>query len=217
MTNEDIDLPIYDTDEKLKSKYHKIWEANCQLKELYKDYTEFAETMEAKDKLVEKLRQEDVANMKKWCTGKTNTLSVNYFMSESDIVKYVSVRYQLDKQEFLKTGIWPKEQFLERDYNWSYYYFLQLTDMSINLDKYLDFDYDNKEFPRDRLIEIFFSYGLCGLSKFYTYVNSKLKHYKYACNKYVEKDFDEYMREQIMNNIETLNGLAALNTFLGRR
>ena len=62
--------------------------------------------------------------------------------------------YYKDKQEYLRTGVWPKTNLPKKNHYWAKYFFLQLTDDDVKLDKYFDFDYDTKVWTREKLIDL---------------------------------------------------------------
>ena len=146
----------------------------------------------------------DEAN--KWINGEikmmTPILSAE-INNDTDIIKYITSKYQNDKKEYLNTGNWPKVMFYQRDMLWSYYYYLQLTDMSINLEKYLDFDYDTSKWNRSRLISAVHQYGLNALYQIclYSGQDSNLS-------------FDEYMRNKMKTELEEMERREKFNQFL---
>jgi len=94
-------------------------------------------------------------------------------MNFNEIVNYVVKKYYNDRKEYLNTGIWPKSFFDNDEFVWIYYNYLKITDYSINLNKYLDFDYANL-FSRDRLVELMNKYGQNILVDLYIYYSSDL-------------------------------------------
>ena len=84
----------------------------------------------------------------------------------------IKEKYLFDKNRYLTTGNWPKNLFNYRDDKWEYYYYLQLMDKDIDLEKYLDFDYDVDKWKRDDIINLIDDYGLGILLAFYIYSNT---------------------------------------------
>ena len=112
---------------------------------------------------------------KEWANKEINTIPSMVAFSiydDAEMVSLVKTRYENDKKEYLESGQWPKGAFFRRDDMWSYYFFLQLTDTTINLEKYLDFDYDSSKFDRDSLISIVFRHGFKVLFLFCLYISS---------------------------------------------
>ncbi len=106
------------------------------------------------------------------------------FDSEESMLKEIEKIYENDKQDYLEKGKWPNTRFLYRNDIWAYYYNLQLNDKDINLDKYLDFDYNTEEWSRERLLELVNKYGRNILFQFCCYEGSNS-----------DKDFDEWLEE----------------------
>ena len=128
------------------------------------------------------------------------------FKDYNEKIKYAAYMYFNDKKEYLSTKTWPTKKFWYRDLIWTYYYYLQLTDYSIDLDNYLDFSYDTNKWTKKELIDLMLKYGTSVLFKFSIYVGLN-----------TDKSFDEwYTREYLekhsyLDNIqETLN---SFNTF----
>ena len=84
-------------------------------------------------------------------------------------------KYLMDKKSYLNTGIWPNNIFNYRDDMWEYYYYLQLMDKDIDLEKYLDFDYDVDKWKRDDIIDLINEYGLGILLALNIYSNIETK------------------------------------------
>ena len=147
---------------------------------------------------------EDEAN--KWINGEIKMMApmasaaIN---NDTDIIKYATAKYQNDKKEYLKTGNWPEVMFYRRDMLWSYYYYLQLTDMNVNLEKYLDFDYDTNKWNRSKLISAVHQYGLNALFqiRLYSDQDSNLS-------------FDDYMRNKMKVELERIEQREKFNQFL---
>ena len=93
------------------------------------------------------------------------------FENVGELIDAVKRRYEQDKKVYLATGSWPNIHFVYRDNVWDYYYYLQLMDKDINLDKYLDFDYDTTKWTRDDIIEIINRYGMGILFALSLYIN----------------------------------------------
>ena len=114
------------------------------------------------EKSLNKIKQaiEEAANL--WIEGKLEYLPplTSLYMKTDDIVKYINKRYKKDKQEYLKTGIWPVVHFYRYDNIYNYYYLLKITDPDLELDKYLDVEYDSKEWPKERIIGLIFERGI---------------------------------------------------------
>ena len=110
--------------------------------------------------------------------------------TEEDAAKYAFNKYQIDKKTYLESGTWPTGMFYNRDTLWNYYYFYQLTDMSIELDKYFDFDYDTSIFDRNKLLESVHIYGMDVILHFYSFMHSRTK-----------KSFDEYMADKAISSV----------------
>lgn len=111
------------------------------------------------------------------------------FDSEESMLKEIEKIYENDKQDYLEKGKWPNTRFLYRNNIWAYYFYLQLNDKDINLDKYLDFDYNTEEWSRERLLELVNKYGRNILFTFCCYSNSGFD---------LDKDFDEWYEEDRM-------------------
>ena len=73
------------------------------------------------------------------------------FISTNEKLKYAAYIYYNDKMIYAKTKKWPKRHFLVRDLVWTYYYYLQISDTNLDLDKYLDFTYDTNKYKRKDL------------------------------------------------------------------
>ncbi len=92
------------------------------------------------------------------------------FKTYYDKIKYAAYIYFNDKKEYLKTGIWPTKKFLQRDLIWTYYYYLQITDHNIDLDKYLNFPYETNKWTREDIENLMLKYGTNVLFKFAIYI-----------------------------------------------
>lgn len=106
------------------------------------------------------------------------------FISTNEKLKYAAYIYYNDKMIYAKTKKWPKRHFLVRDLVWTYYYYLQISDTNLDLDKYLDFTYDTNKYKRKDLERLMINYGTSVLFKFSIY-NSLRE----------EKDFDIWVKE----------------------
>ena len=95
------------------------------------------------------------------------------FTGKEIAIDDVREKYLIDKKEYQKTGVWPEIEFTYRDDRWEYYYYLQLMDNSLDLTKYLDFDYDTNKFKRIDLINLINEYGFGILFALYIYTNIK--------------------------------------------
>ena len=95
------------------------------------------------------------------------------FIDKDSKIKYTEEKYFNDKEEYLKTNVWPEVGASYRDSIWAYYYYLQITDRSINLNKYFDFDYDTTKWTRDKLKELMNKYGRNILFAFGVYSSVK--------------------------------------------
>ncbi len=95
------------------------------------------------------------------------------FTKEEIHVDSVREKYLQDKQKYLETGVWPEVKYYVRDDAWEYYYYLQLMDKDLNLDKYFDFDYDINKFSRDDLISLINEYGLGVILTIYIYTKAE--------------------------------------------
>lgn len=106
------------------------------------------------------------------------------FVDNNEKLKYAAYIYFTDKLTYSKTKEWPIRHFLIRDLVWTYYYYLQISDCSLELDKYLDFRYDTNKYKRKDLEKLMNNYGTSVLYKFSVY-NSRNE----------EKDFDSWIIE----------------------
>ncbi len=95
---------------------------------------------------------------KKWVDNSALYLKIDCDSVES-LHKQIEEIYKEDKTQYLETGIWPDIIFRNRDGYWAHYYYLQLTDPKVKLEKYLDFDYNVHDWPRERIIELANKYG----------------------------------------------------------
>ena len=98
-----------------------------------------------------------------------------FFDNEEAMYKAIANIYQKDKQKYLETGVWTDSRFFERNDLWLFYYLLKLIDEDINLDKYLEGNYNSKEWPRERLIDLVKVHGMNILFSFYCYTCSDSK------------------------------------------
>ncbi len=103
----------------------------------------------------------------------SNGNKIVIFTGKEIIIDDIKKKYLIDKKRYLNTGIWPNIKFYYRDDKWEYYYYLQLMDKDLDLEKYLDFDYDVNKWNRDDIIDLINEYGLGILLAFYIY--SKLE------------------------------------------
>ena len=126
------------------------------------------------------------------------------FKTYDEKIKYAAYIYFNDKNEYLKTGIWPTKKFLQRDLIWTYYYYLQVTDSNIDLEKYFDFSYDTNKWTKEDIINLMLKYGTNVLFKFAIYTTLK-----------TSESFDEwYIDYQKENNLENIQEtLYSFNTF----
>ena len=103
--------------------------------------------------------------LKTWVEGKIEypDMNVTMFLSNEQLVRYVTKKYIKDKEEYLKTGKWPKVKFHYNDKRSdkldNYYYLLRIMDTDIELDNYLDVEYDSKKYPKNFLIQIILEYN----------------------------------------------------------
>ena len=155
--------------------------------------------------LRETYHKEAMKEASKWVKGETQMMPSfpSISLKETEKISIVARKYKQDRKEFMKTGEWPQGMFLKRDLMWCYYYFLQLTDTSFNLDKYFDFDYDKEEWNRDKLIKAVESYGLNALFHFCVY-SSKER----------EGSFQDYMVERMKVAIKEVESNKELISFV---
>lgn len=123
------------------------------------------------------------------------------FYSTTERLKYAAYLYFNDKMSHAKTKKWPKRKFLQRDLVWTYYYYLQISDCNLNLDKYLDFDYDTNKYSRKDLEIMMVNYGTSVLFKFsvYNYLKS-------------DKEFSEWLNDY-QNDKSYLENIQDLDVF----
>ncbi len=95
------------------------------------------------------------------------------FINNNGKREYTEQKYFIDKERYLIDKKWPEVGASYRDSVWAYYYYLLISDHSINLDKYLDFDYDTTKWTRDKLKELINKYGKSILFAFGVYSTSK--------------------------------------------
>lgn len=135
---------------------------------------------------------------------KNNMVIPSYcFKTTDDKLKYAAYMYFNDKREYHKTGTWPVKSFWQRDMIWTYYYYLQISDSSLDLDKYLDFDYDTNKWTRKDLENLMVKYGTNILFKFSMY-----------CGLNTDKDFDTWYQEEYQEKYDYLENIQeTLNEF----
>ena len=114
-----------------------------------------------------------------------SAISTTYsFDNIESLHKYLDERYKSDKVKYLLTGKWPNTRFCYRDSSWIYYYYLQLTDPEVKLNKYFDFDYYSSDWTRESIIELTEKYGEWILFPFCVYSDTN-----------PNKPFDEWYEE----------------------
>ena len=110
------------------------------------------------------------------------------FKTDDEKINYVVKEYFEDKKTYLSTGVWPSKKFLQRDMIWEYYYYLKITDCTLKLDNYLDFNYDTDVWTREELERTMNKYGKKVLFKLAVYLELK-----------PGKSFDEWYQEELNN------------------
>jgi hypothetical protein len=116
-----------------------------------------------------------------------------WFKNKEETEEYINRKYEEDRNEYITSGKWPVAHFYQKDELWCYYYYLKLTDLSIDLDHYFDFPYDTNTWTREKIINLMNSYGVFILYQLASYLsrNSELSFdewYKRE-NDYVKKLF----------------------------
>ena len=124
----------------------------------------------------EYINEETEKGIMAWVNGQIIEIPplTSCFMKSTHIIKYVSMRYKRDKKIYQETGTWPEVGFHRYDDIYNYYYLLKLTDTDIELDKYFDFDYDTKKWPRDEIISLIFAYGIQIIPHITRYLREKI-------------------------------------------
>ncbi len=110
------------------------------------------------------------------------------FKNDDEKIKYVAKTYFEDKKTYLSTGVWPSKKFLQRDMIWEYYYYLKISDCSLDLDNYLDIKYDTDVWTRKELEKVMNKYGKKVLFKLAIYLELN-----------PDKSFDEWYQEELNN------------------
>ena len=126
---------------------------------------------------IEDIKQTIKEDIKKWISGEDvylNALSLKQF-SISEILTYTKKRYQIDKKNYLNSGIWNKPFFHERGNLWAHYYWLQLWDKDIDLPKYFDYDYDTNIWTREKIQQSLINYDESYMFQFLLFLRSGLK------------------------------------------
>lgn len=123
------------------------------------------------------------------------------FLTTEEKLKYAAYMYFNDKMTYAKTKKWPERNFIQRDLVWTYYYYLQISDCNLDLDKYFDFSYDTKKWTRKDLEKLMIKYGTSVLYKFAIYIVLE-----------PEIDFDEWLKDY-QNDNSYLENIHELNMF----
>ncbi len=137
--------------------------------------------MENKEKLdysVNLFSEENVCNneellisIQKKCVMLDIVMPHYCFQTDDERLKYAVKWYFSSKREYRKTGRWTDPKFWQRDIIWVYYYYLKISDHSLNLDKYLDIDYNTSKWTRGELESLMNKYGKNILMLFVIYYN----------------------------------------------
>lgn len=126
------------------------------------------------------------------------------FKTYYDKIKYAAYMYFNDKKEYVSTNTWPTKKFLQRDLIWTYYYYLQIMDCNMDLDKYFDFSYDTNKWTRKDIEKLMLKYGINILFIFAIYNSLNT-------NQSFDEWYLDYQKHNYLDNIqETLN---SFNTF----
>lgn len=123
-----------------------------------------------------KIDQIEHVQFKDWVSGKSRYIPGIYYLSIDTVLYYVRKKYLSDKSKFLLSGSWPDPGFINKNKFWAYYYFLQIQDNDLNLDKYLDFSYDTTYWTKSKLLNAINKYGYEIL--YIIYRNSKEENFK---------------------------------------
>ena len=108
------------------------------------------------------------------------------FNTVDEAIEYACKKYFEDRKEYQSSGVWPKRGAWQRcGHVWLYYYYLQISDFSLNLNKYLDFDYDTNKWTRNELVKLINKYGKNVLHYFSFYIHSL-----------TDKSFDEWYESE---------------------
>ena len=97
--------------------------------------------------------------MSQGCKDENVVVPSYCFKTNDDKINYVVKTYFEDRKIYLKTHKWPEKHFLQRDMIWEYYNYLKITDCSLKLDKYFDFNYDTETWTRKELEKTMNKYG----------------------------------------------------------
>ena len=128
------------------------------------------------------------------------------FKTYDEKIKYAAYMYFNDKRKYISTKTWPNKKFWYKDLIWTYYYYLQITDYLLDLDKYLDFPYDTTKWSRKDLEKLIMKYGTSVLFKFSIYASLKSN-----------KSFDEWYETEYLEKHSYLDNiqetLESFNTF----
>ena len=134
---------------------------------------------------IENIKQNYKEDIENWINGKKvclSALSLSSFSNE-EISNYAKKRYEIDKKNYLSSGIWNKPFFYDRSKLWSYYYWLQLWDKDINLQMYFDYDYDTNIWTREKIQQSLKNYDENYIFQFLLFLHSNLN-----------ISFDEYIQ-----------------------
>ncbi len=130
------------------------------------------------------------------------------FKTDDERLKYAVKWYFKSKKDYHKTGVWIDPKFWQRDIIWIYYYYLKISDHSLNLDKYLDIDYNTSIWTRSELESLMNKYGKNSLMLFIIYNNLE-----------TDKSFDEWYQTESENfsYIQSFNDVTDISFYNNKR
>ena len=128
------------------------------------------------------------------------------FKNYNDKIKYAAYIFYNDKKDYLATNTWPTRKFWMKDLIWTFYYYLQITDCNMDLDKYFDFSYDTNKWKRKDLENLLLKYGTNILFIFSIYAGLDTDK---SFDEWYETDYQE--KHSYLDNVQET--LESFNTF----
>ena len=166
---------------------------NSTIQEIVDFIEEYGPTQIGEDSKSSLISHKALDNIIMKACERENVLIPDYCLnSTEEIATYVTKKYYEDKKVYLETKTWPQRKFWQRDNIWLHYYYLQLTDNSISLDKYLDCDYDTNKWTRKDIVNLMHKYGTKVLFSFCYYVD--LQNNEMYESLHTNKSFAEWYR-----------------------